>query len=198
MKHFDRLDAPSFLLENAQRWNQQWSTLKQHNPGARFTWYQHEGRPLNQKLSPTLSIQTQGHCSYCDAYPMGLADNTIDHFKPKGNSIFFHLAYTWENLYWACADCQKAKSEQYDDLLLRPDDFEFSFQRFFIYNFNSHELEVNSASPPEDQRQAEVSIRIFGLNHGSHVISRRHSWERWRQSDYPIVLEDFAYRFIFE
>lgn len=198
MRHFNRLMAPDFLLENANRWHQQWINKKQRNPGADFQWYRHKGQPVNRILNPTLALQTQKHCSYCDAYPMGLADNTIDHFKPKGNPNFYHLAYSWENLYWACADCQKAKGEQNDDLLLQPDEVSFSFQRFFTYNFNSHELEVNHAASQEDQKRAEVSIRIFNLNHSSHVISRRHSWERWCKSDEPIILDDFAYRFVFE
>ncbi|MFN0213126.1 MAG: hypothetical protein ACKVT2_02625 [Saprospiraceae bacterium] len=179
MKHFSRLNAPDFLSKNGERWNQQWSNLKQRTPGAKFTWYQHKGQPVNQKLIPTLSIQTQGHCSYCDAYPMGPSDETIDHFKPKGNPLFFHLAYSWGNLYWACADCQKSKREQHNEFLLRPDDSDFSFQRFFIYNFNSHQIEVNPSSEPKDQRRGSATIQIFDLNHASHVKRRIYSWKLW-------------------
>lgn len=199
MRHFSRLAAPHFFSENAARWNQQWIKLRSEKSGATFQWYRHKKQPINQKISPILSLQTIHHCSYCDAFPMGLADDTIDHFKPKGNPLFYHLAYDWKNLYYACADCQKAKREQFSDLLLSPDAPGFSFQSIFTYNFHSHEIEPNISASGEEQTRAEKTLEIFQLNHPSKVTQRRHSWDRWQNSpDNLRPLDDFAFRFIFE
>lgn len=197
MKAFRRLNAPEFLSENAERWNRQWSELKHRNPGAIFHWYQHDGRPVNHHFAPILSEQTQGHCSYCDGYPLGPADHTIDHFKPKGDPRFYLEAYQWENLFWACADCQIAKREKFDDLLLKPDQPGFSFGKYFIYNFNTHQIEINPLADDDSRQKAEITCRIFDLNHPSRTISRRHSFERWSANPQQ-PLEDFSFRFIFE
>ncbi|MEO6038017.1 MAG: HNH endonuclease [Saprospiraceae bacterium] len=198
MKHFDRHPAPDFLLRNVDLWNRQWSASKTNNPGAVFQWYIHEGQRVNQKIGPILSLQTQDHCSYCDAFPMGLADNTIDHFCPKGNPAFYNLAYTWENLFWACADCQKAKGEQFEDVLIRPDSPTYNFRHFFIYNFNTHEIDPNPNSTPEDQLRAKATISIFKLREPSRVAARRMAWERWYSPLAIRDLDDFPFRFIFE
>lgn len=198
MKHFDRLPAPDFLLQNADQWNHQWAALKANRIGASFQWYKHDRQPVNQKIGPILSLQTQDHCSYCDAFPMGLADNTIDHFRPKGNPSFYHLAYVWENLFWTCADCQKAKGEQFEDSLLRPDSPAYTFQRFFIYNFSTHEIDPNPTSTIEDQLRAEVTINIFKIREPSRIAARRMAWERWHSPLNEGNVDDFPFRFIFE
>ncbi len=115
MKYFLRHDEPDFLAQNAARWNQQWANLRARNLGATFQWYTHNGLPVNQLLSPLLASQTQQHCSYCDAFPPRLGDDTIDHFRPKGNPAFYHQSYVWVNLYSSCGHCQRAKMEDFSD-----------------------------------------------------------------------------------
>ena len=199
MKRFDRLPAPDFLLEHAAQWNRQWAELKAGRRGASFQWYRHDNQPINQKIGPILSLQTQHHCSYCDAFPIGSADKTIDHFRPKGNPLFYHLAYDWENLFWTCADCQKEKGEQFEESLLRPDFPTYAFHHFFIYNFNTHNIDPNPNSSCEDQLRAEFTIRIFKLNDLSRIAARRISWERWWYTPAAVRnIDDFAFRFIFE
>ncbi len=197
MKYFKRQDEPEFLQQNAARWNQQWAELKSRNPGATFNWYQHQRRPVNQLLGPLLQVQTQYHCSYCDAYPAQLGDKTIDHFCPKSEPQYFMEAYSWRNLYCACNHCQTAKMEIFSEELLRPDDPDYSFDRYFIYNFATHEIEVNPGASPSDQSSAHTTIKIFQFNYLEKTTLRRHAWERWmRSAIQEQVLEDFPFRFI--
>lgn len=198
MHPFKRYPAPEFLLLNAERWNQQWSEAKALNLGIRFNWYHHKGIPVNQHLLPPLQVQTQDHCSYCDAYPPKRGDNTIDHFKPKSDPRFYLLAYDWDNLYFACGHCQISKSEKFDSNLLRPDAKDYTFERYFVYNYTNHEIEVNLAANETDQRAAAITIKIFDFNHKGQVVSRRQAWGRWNSvAESDRILDDFNSRFIF-
>jgi len=200
MRSFTRLEAPDFWNTHAPRWNEQWRARKQDNPGAQFSWYQHEGRPVNQHIIPILKQQTQDHCSYCDGYPPVLGDDTIDHFQPKGDPLFHHHAYTWGNLYVACAHCQRAKMEQYSTDLLRPDEQEYRFERYFIYNFNTHHVEVDPSATEDYQRRAALTIRIFQFNHTGKVAMRRNEFERWiyKKREENAHIDDFAFRFMMD
>jgi uncharacterized protein (TIGR02646 family) len=197
MQRFERRPEPEFLAQNAARWNNQWANLKTRNPGALFQWYKHNGQPVNQLLLPDLSAQTQQHCSYCDAFPPRLNDETIDHFQPKSDPFFYNNAYSWINLYLSCGHCQNAKMEQYSADLLRPDVEGFSFERYFFYNFTSHEIEANLDASAEEQRRAIVTRDTFQFNHPGQTTSRRHAWERWvNLSEHERFLEDFPFRFM--
>ena len=125
---------------------------------------------MNHLLLPTLREQTQNHCSYCDFHPPRRNDKTIDHFKPKGKAPYYHLAYHWENLYFCCGHCQMCRGEQYNDLLLRPDEAGFQFGVFFIYNYKTGEIEVNPSLPDELEQRAKQTIKLFGLNEEGHPI----------------------------
>ncbi|MDX2070472.1 MAG: hypothetical protein SFV55_18740 [Haliscomenobacter sp.] len=165
MKYFKRQEEPEFLQQNAARWNQQWAALKSRNPGATFNWYQYKGQPVNQLLLPFLKLQSQNHCAYCDAFPLQIGDDTIDHFCPKSVPDYFMEAYSWRNLYCACNHCQTAKMESFSTDLLRPDAPDYSFERYFLYNYASHEIEVNPNASLTDQNKAETTIRIFQFNY---------------------------------
>jgi uncharacterized protein (TIGR02646 family) len=197
MRPFTRTDSPDFLQKNSQKWGENYAKRKSEKPSFDFKWKTFKKQKVNQLLLPTLKAQTQSHCSYCDFFPPRIADETIDHFQPKGNALYFHKAYHWENLYFSCANYQRTKMENFDDALLRPDALDFSFERYFILNFSTFEINPNPKAIPEDQEKAAISIRIFGFNHTGQLIARRHSFERYNAITTP-DLEDFAFRFIFE
>ncbi len=196
MKSFIRGIEPLALQQESARWNRQWAALRQGNAGARFNWSRYNATPVNQIILPDLKAQTQDHCSYCDGFPPLIGDDTIDHFCPKTDPAFYHLAYTWSNLFIACNHCQRAKMEQFSTLLLRPDEGQYTFERYFIYNYTTHTVDVNPLASIEEQQNAKETIRIFDFNHNGKIIQRRHSSERWRGESAP-NLDDFPYRFIF-
>jgi uncharacterized protein (TIGR02646 family) len=150
-------------------------------------------------LLPLLIEQTQLHCSYCDYSPPRIGDDTIDHFKAKGIILFYHLVYQWENLYFCCNACQRAKMEQFDELLLRPDEVGYSFERYFILDTQTFDIQPNLAASNNDQKRAATTIEIFKFNHAGQRESRRRSWQLYfglpKTERY---LDDFAFRFMFE
>ncbi len=199
MRKFERTPAPDFLAQNAEKWGDEYSTKKKNKPSYRFNWKNYQGKPVNQHIEPLLKAMTDEHCAYCDHFPSQTSDDTIDHFEPKGDERFYHLAYVWTNLYSGCADCQKVKKDNYDSDLLRPDAVDFKFHRYFIYDYDRHSIEVRADATPCDQQCATITIQIFGLNRKGLTDARRHAWERYiGMNSAQINLLDFPYRFMFE
>ncbi|MBO0934027.1 hypothetical protein [Fibrella aquatilis] len=144
---------------------------------------------------PALRALTDGHCAYCDLYPLRKPEESIDHFLPKSNPQFYANVCQWENLYLSCPTCQ-SKGEQYDADLLRPDDVAFTFSRYFIYNYQSHEIEVNPLATLDNQRRADVTRRLFNLNDKGHCAARRIALERWEKRDPDYIIDDYNYRYL--
>ena len=202
MRKFIRSDSPDFLKTNWQKWGKKYENSRKINTGFTFQWPIYKGEKINILLEPTLSHQTDFHCSYCDNFPVKSKEDSIDHFKPKSNELYYELVCKWENLYYCCQNCQQYKREQYNDNLLRPDDVDFSFESYFIYSFNSHKIEPNPASPENNKLKAITTINVFGLNDAGQIAARRISLERYeskKKLNENIEINDFPYRFtIFE
>jgi uncharacterized protein (TIGR02646 family) len=138
-------------------------------------------------------MMTAEHCSYCDACPIdGTGEETIDHFRPKGRPEFYELVCEWSNLFLACSACNNAKQNQWDEALLRPDDPDFGFERYFEYHHDSGRLLPSTTASPEDQERARRTIEIFDLNRRGACSNRRRTVE-WIKRRSPEV---DGYRFL--
>jgi uncharacterized protein (TIGR02646 family) len=127
---------------------------------------------------------TAGHCSYCDGHPLRATGiEAVDHFRPKSLPEFYELVCAWTNLFLTCTACNHAKREQWDEALLRPDDVDFRFERYFEVRFDSGKLEPAPAASPEERQRARRTIEILDLNRAD-VCSSRLRVVRWmRRSD---------------
>ncbi len=195
MRKFTRLPAPDYLEAGWEAWGIRYENNRLANNGHVFQWPQIEGEKLNQKILPTLMLQTQFHCSYCDGFPLGPADDTIDHFKPKSDVLFYREVCAWPNLYVACADCQKLKGTQFNDLLLRPDELDYEFNSYFDYNYTNHTIEILPSLTGLKRERAVATLEIFQFNHIFFRKSRQKSFELFNSSS-ASLLDDFAFRFI--
>ena len=163
MRKFARLPAPEVLVQNGEKWGQEWEQRHAQNPLAQFIWHTVNKQDVKELVLPALQEQTQGHCSFCDAYPVSPPSNpTIEHFRPK--SKFPQIAYKWENLYYCCDFCQTSKGNKFEEALLAPDAPDFDFDRYFQWDFTNGYLLVNKTGTPEDQNRARVTIELYGLN----------------------------------
>jgi uncharacterized protein (TIGR02646 family) len=124
---------------------------------------------------PLLMLQTDAHCSYCDAYPLMSADNTIDHFKPK--SKYPLEVCKWENLYIACAHCQKKKVQIMTKSSFDLTNQGYDFYHYFYYDFTTHEIKILWSLTGEDAQRAEATLRVMNFNHPAMKESRRLSYE---------------------
>ncbi|WP_421828874.1 HNH endonuclease [Larkinella sp.] len=205
MKAFVRLNSPPVLTEldsatNKPRWisfGERYKNNRERNPGFRFNWPNIRKVSLNAHILPTLRLQTQDHCSYCDGFPLKKGENSIDHFLPKSKPTFYTIVCQWTNLYLACTHCQDSKVEKVNPFILRPDNNEYLFSRFFVYNYILQTIEINPLSSAQDQKRAAETIQFFDFNHTALIISRRHAFERYNGVVNPII-DDFNFRFMFE
>ena len=206
MRKFIRSVTPDVLLEpvgsNQQpRWQvygDRYTKNRVANPGHQFQWPDIAGKPLNQHLLPDLRALTDGHCAYCDQYPLRKAEESIDHFLPKSDPAFYGLVCQWENLYLSCISCQ-SWSNQYVPALLRPDETGFSFGRYFVYDFFNHRIAINELATAADQHRAETTIRLFKLNEDGNPGARRIALDRWSKTDPDErVIDDFNFRYLLD
>ncbi len=178
--------APGVLARSAERWTANF--LK----SGKFAWPVHEKQRLNWHLLPALRSMTTGHCAYCDClvYPSDQPES-IDHFRPKSRHP--EAAFAWENLFYACARCQSHKAERYVDLLLRPDAVDYAFERYFVFNFSTGEIEVHPGAAQRDQERATVTVELLGFNQhgrpGRRLAAIRAAGFR------PDSMDDHPYRF---
>lgn len=199
MRKFLRAKAPDFLNSKWNAWGTRYLNNRKSNSGFTFQLPTFEGQIINKIISPLLAEMTDNHCSFCDKFPVGSKEISIDHFKPKSNPDFYNLVCQWENLYYCCPNCQAFKKEQYNDDLLRPDGNDYSFEKYFIYLYNSHTIEPHPVLDESEKLKAITTIAIFGLNDTSHTITRRHTLERFegqKTDNLEIEISDFPYRFI--
>ena len=75
--------------------------------------------PLYKPFMAYFSEKFNHLCGYCERVCTEESDrqaddhNTVDHFRPKGNSRYRRLAFEWDNLVYACYRCGQEKGEQF-------------------------------------------------------------------------------------
>jgi len=135
---------------------------------------------------------TQAHCAFCDG-PVGVESReTVEHFRPK--SRFPELAYQWENLFPCCDMCQSKKLERFDPALLKPDEADYAFERYFVANYLTGKVEPLPGLDDTTKKRAEVTIAMYGLNIEARKIARIREWESYCRDAAP-CLDDYSYRF---
>lgn len=174
MMPLPRSNAPAFLDQHWEEWGRQWQIKLANNSKASFTYPRVNNQGLEQ-IREALFTMSKSHCAFCDEFPIGSqSPETIEHFKPK--KLFPLIAYQWENLYPCCMRCQE-KGDNFNELLLRPDADDYSFQRYFVINAATMELEPNAGATMEDQERAKTTIKLYKLNRVRLRTSRRLVYE---------------------
>ncbi|MCK6548033.1 hypothetical protein L6R52_19435 [Myxococcota bacterium] len=70
MNKLERPPPPAPLVEHGSTWAKAFCERRAREPGERFRWATHRGRPVNQLLLEPLRAMTQAHCAYCDGFPI--------------------------------------------------------------------------------------------------------------------------------
>ncbi len=181
MRKQTRPPEPQVLRDNAVHWNADWAAKVAANPGTSFYWHEHRRQSVRGLILPVLREMNQGHCSFCDCYPLeDRSKEPIEHFKPKKR--YPEVAFTWANLYYTCEFCQGAKREKWDDSLLRPDDPDYSCDRYFDFDHTNGAMRANPAAEAPDQRRADVTIALYDLDNPARRRQRRLALEDRREN----------------
>lgn len=190
-----RTDAPALLATHGRSIGEDYSARRRENPRYRFQWPRRDGQSVYEVACAALAAMTAGRCSYCDGYPIDdTGEEHIDHFRPKSRAEFYTLVCDWQNLFLICVACNKAKLDQWDEDLLRPDAAGFAVSRYFMFNASTGEIEPNPRADARNIRRAQRTIEILGLNRKGACTSRRRVWAEITRD--PANLVDSAYRFL--
>ncbi|MBD8689601.1 MULTISPECIES: AAA family ATPase [unclassified Rhizobium] len=128
-------------------------------------------------VRPRLEVLFSHKCAYCESR----APSTIDHLRPK--SLYPWLAYDWDNIYPACADCNNRKGGHFPTAGLR------SFPYSTVQEARSTEQAL-LVDPCYDDPSAHIhiqrdgsyralsekglcTIKVFGLNRSHLCIDRQ-------------------------
>jgi uncharacterized protein (TIGR02646 family) len=180
MKHIDKKESP----ENLNNWKENWSA--RNNENVRLSdLYTQEGmtgnrlwRVLGQSKQTSTGgkrlhskeelkedlIAEQGFiCCYCNR-EITINDATIEHFKEKGKSEYFHLTFDYDNLLLSCDGFQSkpkrknvscnTKRPQNSDLPLSP--LQNNIEEHFDFTPEGEILGSNEA--------AKQMINLLGLD----------------------------------
>ncbi len=154
-----RMVTPDLLNEKAEEWTGDLLEKRKTNPSY-FIWHEYHGEKVNHILQKPLLDMTKEHCAYCDTF-FESSPVTIDHFQPK--SKFPELAFTWSNLFPCCGLCQQ-RLDTFSDLLLKPDEANYNFERYFYFDVDNFKIIPNPAASNKDQERARVTIDLFQLD----------------------------------
>ncbi len=153
---------------------QEYIARRQQNPAYRFQWPRRESQSLSAVILEALKVMTDERCAYCDGHPIAaMGESQIDHFRPKSREEFYGLVCSWQNLFLSCNACNKAKLDKWEEALLRPDEAEFTFERFFSYRTDTGQLIPNAAASLHDQQRAAQTIEILDLNRSGACTLRK-------------------------
>jgi len=146
------------------------------------------------KVKRALVEMHHGKCCYCESYVRHITPGTIDHYRPKaasqqsaGSSLirpgYYWLAYEWENLLFACPECNQTKRNRFpirdatrralshldslaqeDALLINPAEDNpaelISFREEFAF-------------PVDDNLRGHTTIEVLELNDRKDLVDRR-------------------------
>ena len=189
MHKVERPAQPDCLSANGASWTEDFVAARKLDPKHPFRW---RSQPCYQEIRRRLSAMTQAHCAFCDG-PIGVESReTIKHFRPK--STFPQKAYEWHNLFPCCDMCQSSKLEKFDPALLKPDEPQYAFNKYFVANYKTGKLDPSPHLDDQARLRAKVTIDTYGLNLEPRKKARKREWENYCRDATP-CLDDYNYRF---
>lgn len=200
-------DYPSLanLAINWEAWGQEYKIYLESNRanGVGFSWRQNIYEPLRTALSEL----TNGHCSFCDGYPIGEnSRETIEHYEPKND--FPLKAYQWENLFYCCDKCQSEANKLPFVFTLKPDEANYGFDNYFYFDLQTGELKVLEnleIDNPAFFQNANVFLQRYGINNPIRNQSRKNLFQDVKNhlqnienEDDKRSRDDFKYRYVYD
>lgn len=176
MRKITRAPAPPELQNGAADWTTNW--VAKAGTNSTFYW----PKNVREKLVDVLRNMSQGHCHFCDAFPLEAVTNEpIEHFRPKSECR--ELAYSWKNLYYICESCNSSKREEWAARMVAPDSDDYRFELFFQFDFTTGAMQPSAIAGEAEMEAATNTIRLYNLD----SPARR----RWRM----LAARDWQYLF---
>ncbi len=189
--------APELLARHGPEIGAEYARRRREDPAYRFQWPQRDGQKLYEIARAALAEMTAHRCSYCDGGQLrATGSDEVDHFCPKTRAEFYERVCEWGNLFLICTACNRAKGSEWEQALLRPDDPRYAFLHYFLFNFDTGELEPAPDIPEADRHRALRTIAILDLNRTDACVTRLKTVREIRRRQSDDELADVAYRFL--
>jgi uncharacterized protein (TIGR02646 family) len=210
MEKINRLPIADYLsliilADNWQTWGQEYKEHLDSNKvkGVGFFWRQN----IYSELRHQLFLLTQGHCSFCDGYPIGEnSKETIEHFYPKND--FPLQAYDWKNLFYCCDKCQSEANKILFLLTLKPDDTNYKFDDYFYFDLATGKLNVLENLENDNNSlfvNANNFLQRYGINNPIRNQSRKNLFydvknhlQNAQNEEDKRTRDDFKYRYVYD
>ncbi len=152
------------------------------------------------EVKKDLSEFQHGKCCFCEIGRNANRESDVDHFRPKlahnnepapGHDGYWWLAYTWDNLFFVCSECNSAYKKNFfplideedrafnrgDDLLQeRPyllDPVKDDPEQCIIYDYTNHKVPVPVSSANDNEGRGRKTIEVLGLHKRTELITGR-------------------------
>lgn len=99
---------PAILVENRAVWTAEFERLRAEGRStSRYKRYK------KKEIKAALVREVYGKCAYCESHVTHVYPDDVEHIRPKSRRP--DLVVAWENLIFACARCNGAKHDYYDE-----------------------------------------------------------------------------------
>src|SRR5690554_3471582 len=156
MRQLSKQPKPRVLVANEEVWTSDYVGA----PESERTRYE---RWRHAEIKAGLQVETGGRCAYCESNIEDVSYPHVEHIRPK--SRFPELAHHWSNLTSACAQCNTAKGDYFDEEwpVLNPYEDCVSDHIRFLGDFIDWKL---------GETRGELTVKKLGLNRLELVRAR--------------------------
>lgn len=158
MRRLIKGPKPHILVVNEAIWTADYVAAVPRGEAKKYERWGH------REVKVALNDETSGKCAYCEALMGDVTYPHVEHMIPK--ALRPELAHSWENLTWACPQCNVRKGDFYQEAegLLNPYDDELADHLTFHGDFVEWVL---------GGTRGEITVRRLDLNRMDLVDSRR-------------------------
>ncbi|MBK7504839.1 MAG: hypothetical protein IPI52_07115 [Bacteroidetes bacterium] len=149
----------------------------------------------------SLKTISLSHCNFCDGFPLNITSKeTVEHYYPKKQ--YPEKVYEWGNLFYCCDKCQSLSNKIIFELTLKPDDLDYSFNRYFYFNPLDGEIKVKENLDLNNYEIANNYLKRYGINHSpERKQARIREYEQHIhnfKTDYQTQRNNYPFRFVFD
>lgn len=116
MIKLEKSEKPSVLSDNAEAWRDEYVNARRNGNPTDTQKYRYR----HQEIKKTIKTETHRKCAYCESKISHIHPGEIDHIFPISKRPDLYVE--WENLTYACTECNRRKSDYYneDEPLVNP------------------------------------------------------------------------------
>lgn len=110
MIKLDKLPEPDVLRDNKLQWTQEYKAAKESRS---INMDELRNRYRHPTIKEQIVRETYEKCIYCESKIRHTYPGDIEHIKPQAK--FEDEIFEWKNLTLACGECNRRKSDNFDD-----------------------------------------------------------------------------------